>query len=171
MTPQPDDAPELLVLTTGGTIDKFYSTAGELEIAEPTVGPILEQAATNLRTRVRPVLAVDSLDMTEADREALAAAVAEAETPRIVITHGTDTMTETAEHLLARPEASDGKTIVLTGAMQPSAIRTTDAPFNVGAAVAAAQLLPAGIYVAMSGRVFPAGSVAKDRSRGVFVER
>lgn len=169
--PADDAAPDLLVLTTGGTIDKLYSTAGELEIREPTVGPILEQAATNLRIAVRGVLAVDSLDMTAEHRRTLTEAVAAAETPRIVITHGTDTMTETAEHLLAHPEAIAGKTVVLTGAMQPSCMRITDAPFNVGSAVTAAQLLDPGVYIAMSGRIFPAGTVAKDRARGVFVDR
>ena len=80
-------------------------------------------------------------------------------------------MPETSEFLRERPEAIKGKTIVLTGAMQPSCMRLTDAPFNLGAAVAAAQLLEPGVYISMSGRIFEAGSVAKDRSRGVFVAK
>lgn len=168
--PVPSTAEKVVVLTTGGTIDKYYSVAGELEIDQPTVGPILEQAATNLETEVRSVVAIDSLDMTDEHREVLAQALTDADERRVVVTHGTDTMPETADFLRQRPEAIEGKTIVLTGAMQPSCMRLTDAPFNVGAAVASAQLLEPGVYISMSGRIFEAGSVAKDRSRGVFVD-
>lgn len=163
--------PRVAVLATGGTIDKFYSVRGELEIEEPTVGPILDQAATNLETTVRSVVSIDSLDMTEEHRALLAAALQETAETSVVVTHGTDTMPETAEYLLARPEAVAGKTIVLTGAMQPSCMRATDAPFNLGAAVATAQLAAPGVYICMSGRIFPAGKVVKDRARGVFVDR
>ncbi|WP_051688014.1 MULTISPECIES: asparaginase [Micrococcales] len=169
--PIPSAADKILVLTTGGTIDKYYSVAGEMEIDEPTVGPILDQAATNLTTEVRSVVAIDSLDMTDSHRALIAEALAQTDARRIVITHGTDTMPETSEFLRERPEAIEGKTIVLTGAMQPSCMRLTDAPFNLGAAVASAQLLEPGVYISMSGRIFEAGSVAKDRSRGVFVSK
>ena len=170
MNPQNPTAstPHLTVLTTGGTIDKIYSVTGELEIGQPTVGAILE-AATNLSTTVRPVLAVDSLDMTDDDRQRLVEAVDAEPADRVVITHGTDTMPETARFLLERPDQIGQRTIVLTGAMQPSAMRVTDAPFNVGAAVTAAQLLPAGVYVCMSGRIFDGATVRKDRQRGIFL--
>lgn len=160
----------ITVLATGGTIDKFYSVAGNLEIDAPTAGPFLDQAATGVATEVRSVLAIDSLDMTDEHRAVLARAVAEAPARRLVITHGTDTMPETAAYLLARPEAVGGRTVVLTGAMQPSCMRVTDAPFNLGAAVTAVQLLEPGVYIAMSGRVFHAGAVVKDRERGVFLD-
>lgn len=167
--PAPDAAPHVSVLTTGGTIDKFYSVAGEMEIDQPTAGPILDLAATNLSTSVRPVLAVDSLDMTDEDRERLAEAISEEPAERVVITHGTDTMPETARFLLARPERIGRRTIVLTGAMQPSCMRATDAPFNLGAAVTAAQLLGPGVYIAMSGRIYDGARVRKDRALGVFL--
>ncbi|WP_178946189.1 asparaginase domain-containing protein [Kocuria sp. TGY1127_2] len=169
--PVPSHPEKVLVLTTGGTIDKFYSVAGELEIDKPTIGAILDQAATNVETEIRPVVAIDSLDMTDEHREQLVEALADAQERRIVITHGTDTMPETADYLRRSPAAIEGKTIVLTGAMQPSCMRLTDAPFNVGAAVASAQLLEPGVYISMSGRIFEAGAVSKDRSRGVFVDK
>ncbi|MCT1367676.1 asparaginase domain-containing protein [Kocuria sp. HSID16901] len=169
--PAPSAAEKVAILTTGGTFDKYYSVAGEMEIDEPTVGPILDLAATNLDTEVRSVVAIDSLDMTDEHRAQIAEALEETDARRVVITHGTDTMPETSEFLRERPEAIKGKTIVLTGAMQPSCMRLTDAPFNLGAAVAAAQLLEPGVYISMSGRIFEAGSVAKDRSRGVFVAK
>lgn len=169
--PAPSTAQPILVLTTGGTIDKYYSVAGELEIDEPTVGPILDQAATNVETEVRPVVAIDSLDMTDEHRAELVRALVDADASRVVVTHGTDTMPETAEYLARHEEAIAGRTIVLTGAMQPSCMRQTDAPFNLGSAVASVQLLGPGVYISMSGRIFEAGSVSKDRSRGVFVDK
>lgn len=164
-------APTITFLTTGGTIDKYYSVAGEMEIDEPTVGPILELAATNIPTEVRSVVAVDSLDMTSEHREQLVEAIRETEGEHVVVTHGTDTMPETAEFLLEHPEAIAGKRIVLVGAMQPSVMRWTDAPFNVGAALAAVQLVEPGVWISMSGRIFRGGEVAKDRTRGVFVDK
>lgn len=159
----------ITVLTTGGTIDKVYARSGELEIGPAAVAAILEQSHTGLEVTVSSVITKDSLDMTEQDRDVLAARVAEITDRRIVVTHGTDTMTETADRL-ARDGALADKTVVLTGAMQPAAMRDSDAHFNVGAALTAVQLLPAGVYICMSGRVFPAGTVTKDRSLGRFVD-
>jgi L-asparaginase len=108
----------------------------------------------------------DSLDLTEADRALIAAAARQAPEGRIVITHGTDTMTETAQVLAAEVP---GKTMVLTGALSPARFAETDAPFNLGMAFAAAQTCPAGVWIAMSGQVFDGLKVRKDREAGKFV--
>lgn len=155
---------QILVLATGGTIDKEYSIAGELEIGEPQARRILADVITPLEFVHEAVLRKDSLDINDADRAAIRAHVAASAHERILITHGTDTMTTTAEALTGIA----GKVIVLVGAMQPARMRDSDATFNLGLAVGAVQSLPAGVYIAMSGQVFPAGAVAKDRSVGVF---
>lgn len=164
----PSSSP-ITVLTTGGTIDKVYAKSGELEIGPAAVEAILERSHTGLEVTISSVITKDSLDMTDADRAALAERLARIPDRRVVVTHGTDTMTDTADQL-SRDSALAEKTVVLTGAMQPAAMRDSDAPFNVGAALLAVQLLPAGVYICMSGRVFPAGSVVKDRSLGQFVD-
>lgn len=167
-----DSTPSIVVLATGGTIDKRYSVAGDLEIGPPAIGTILEEAGAHLDLTIKPVLAKDSLELTDDDRELIAARVSELHrsgTRRILITHGTDTMTDTASHLRQQIGPGSGMTVVLTGAMQPAAMRLTDAPFNIGAALTAVQLLAPGIYLCMNGRVFPAGTVTKDRTRGRFI--
>ncbi|PPH14865.1 MULTISPECIES: asparaginase domain-containing protein [unclassified Rathayibacter] len=155
----------ILVLTTGGTVDKEYSLAGELEIGAPMVPRLLSPVLTTLEFRVEEVLAKDSLELDDADRALIRERVLAAEEDRIVLTHGTDTMTATAEALGVVRD----RVVVLTGAMQPARMLDSDAAFNLGTAVAAVQLLPPGVYLAMSGRVLPAGSVVKDRSIGVFL--
>jgi len=155
----------ILVLTTGGTIDKEYSLAGELEIGAPTIPRLLEPVLSTLEFRVEEVLRKDSLDLDDADRALIRERVLSAEEDRIVVTHGTDTMTLTAEALGVVRD----RVVVLTGAMQPARMRDSDAAFNLGAAVAAVQLLPPGVYLAMSGRVLPAGAVVKDRAAGIFL--
>ncbi|QHC67955.1 L-asparaginase [Rathayibacter sp. VKM Ac-2759] len=155
----------ILLLTTGGTIDKEYSLAGELEIGEPTAPRLLEPVLSTLEFRIERILAKDSLDLDDEDRALLRDRVLSAEEDRIVITHGTDTMTASAEAIGTVRD----RVVVLTGAMQPARMRDSDASFNLGAAVAAVQLLPPGVYIAMSGRVLPAGSVVKDRAAGVFL--
>lgn len=155
---------QILVLATGGTIDKEYSIAGELEIGEPQAPRILADVITPLEFVHESVLRKDSLDIDDADRAAISAHVEASAHERILITHGTDTMTTTAEALASIPD----RVIVLVGAMQPARMRDSDAAFNLGLAVGAVQSLPAGVYIAMSGQVFPAGAVAKDRAAGVF---
>ena len=157
----------IVILTTGGTIDKIYTLAGELEIGPPLVEEILEPVVTTVPIVVEPVLSKDSLELTGEDREALARAVARSGARRIVITHGTDTMALTAEHLLR--DAPADATIVLTGALQPASMSRSDAAFNLGFAVAAAQTSPPGVYVAMGARILPAGGVVKDRRTGAFL--
>lgn len=161
--------PHIHVVTTGGTIDKVYSLAGELEIGAPAVTALLSPVLTDNTYDVTPALAVDSLDMTDADRAALCAAIDGLPGRLVVVTHGTDTMPETAAFLDAHLAATD-QTVVLTGAMQPAAMATSDAAYNLGAAMTAVQLVPAGVHIVMSGRVFAAGQVAKDTERGIFVD-
>jgi L-asparaginase len=122
----------LLVLTTGGTIDKVYFDAlSEYEVGEPTVPHVFREAGVTLAWRLEPVFRKDSLEMTDADRAALRKRCQEAPEPRILITHGTDTMCETAEALAGIA----GKTVVLTGALAPARFRVTDAVFNLGLAL------------------------------------
>ena len=157
------------LLATGGTIDKVYDLAGDLVIGPPSATALLAPVLTDLEITVESVLAVDSLEMTDDDRRLLLAHIETLDAERIVITHGTDTMTYTAE-FLAR-ELTPGRVVVLTGAMQPASMAVSDAAFNLGTAIAYAQSLSPGVHIAMSGRCFAAGGVTKDRARGVFVER
>jgi L-asparaginase len=157
------------VLTTGGTIDKVYGISGELEVGAPAFSSLVAPVLTDLTYEVEEVLAIDSLDMTDSDRALICDAVERVRGSLVLITHGTDTMAETATYLRTHLSPSD-KVVVLTGAMQPASMRSTDAAYNLGAATAAVQLLPPGVHIAMSGRVFPADRVAKDVQRGVFVD-
>lgn len=155
----------LLVLTTGGTIDKVYFDASsEYEIGEPTVPLVFRESGVGLEWRLEPLLRKDSLEMTDGDRAEIRRACAEAPEEKILITHGTDTMSATAEALTGLP----GKTIVLTGALAPARFRVTDAIFNLGLALGAVQSLPPGVYLAMNGTIFPAGKVRKNREAGRF---
>ena len=155
----------VLVLTTGGTIDKVYFDASsEYEIGEPTVPHVFREAGVALEWRLHSLLKKDSLEMTDEDRIAIRKACEEAPESRILITHGTDTMSVTAEALVGIPE----KTIVLTGALAPARFRVTDAIFNLGLALGAVQSLPPGVYLAMNGTIFPAGKVRKNREAGRF---
>ncbi len=156
----------ILVLTTGGTIDKAYFDAlSEYQIVESGIPALIEQARVALPIRVMELMRKDSLELTEADRALIAAAVREAPETRVVITHGTDTMTETAKALADIV----GKTVVLTGALSPARFAETDAPFNLGMAFATAQIAAPGVWIAMSGQVFDGLKVRKDRAAGKFV--
>lgn len=161
------NAEKVTILTTGGTFDKVYSVAGELEIGEPSVPELLSYVLTDTDFEVTSVLKLDSLDMTDADRAVLTDALDAVQGDRVIITHGTDTMPETARYLQEHADVGQ-KVVVLTGAMQPASMRKSDAGFNLGAAVAALNLLEPGVYISMSGRIFPASSVRKDRARGIF---
>ncbi len=152
-------------LTTGGTIDKIYFDAkSSFEIGDSQVRHILTEGLVQFDYDIVALLQKDSLDMTDADRRMIRAYIRDDDADRYVITHGTDTMTETAEALAGL----DGRTIVLTGALSPARFRSTDAVFNVGMAVAAVQVAPPGVYIAMSGQVFPAGEVRKNPARNRF---
>ncbi|WP_111496964.1 MULTISPECIES: asparaginase domain-containing protein [Marinobacter] len=155
----------LLVLTTGGTIDKIYFDAkSEFSIGDSEFADIAALAQVSMPYRVESVMRKDSLDMTDADRQAIRAAVEAAPERRILITHGTDTMVDTARVLADLPD----RIIVLTGAMQPSRMRVTDAPFNVGFALGALQSLASGVYIAMSGQILNPHHARKNRAAGRF---
>ena len=157
----------ILVLTTGGTIDKAYFDAlSEYQIVESGIPDLLKVARVALPLRVVELMRKDSLELTEADRSLIASAAREAPEGRIVVTHGTDTMTETAKVLAAEVP---GKTVVLTGALSPARFAETDAHFNLGMAFATAQVAAPGVYIAMSGEVFDGLKVRKDRAAGKFV--
>ncbi len=159
--------PAILVLTTGGTIDKNYFDAlSEYQIVDSGIPALLKEARVALPFRVVEVLRKDSLEFTDADRGLIAQAAREAPETQIVITHGTDTMTETAKVLAA---GVPGKTIVLTGALSPARFAETDAGFNLGMAFATAQVAAPGVWIAMSGQVFDGLKVRKDRAAGRFV--
>ena len=155
----------ILILTTGGTIDKVYFDASsDYEVGEPTVPHVFREAGVTLAWRLESLFRKDSLEFTDADRAAVRHACAAAPESRILITHGTDTMVETAAVLTDIP----GKTIVLTGALAPARFRVTDAVFNLGLALGAVQSKPPGVWLAMNGTVFAAGSVRKNRTAGRF---
>jgi L-asparaginase len=156
------------LFVTGGTFDKEYDEIGGRLFFEDTHLPqMLEMGRCRVEVRVRTLMMVDSLEMTEAERELVAHNCTDAPERNIVITHGTDTMVETARTLAAKVT---GKTVVLTGAMIPIAFGSSDGLFNLGGAIAAAQVLPPGVYITMNGRVFPWDRVRKNRSTGVFEE-
>ena len=152
-------------ITTGGTIDKVYFDAlSQFEIGDSQIKHILSDGLAEFGYEVVPLLQKDSLDMTDEDRSKLHDLVAADDAERYVITHGTDTMPETAEALADL----EGKTIVLTGSLSPARFKSTDAIFNVGMAVAAVQVAAPGVYIAMNGQVFSAGNVRKNRAENKF---
>jgi len=158
------------IITVGGTIDKVYAPAGaahgnsDYDVAAPAVIDILARVNPRLEVEVTPLLSKDSLDMRDLDRETLVTAVKASSAQQIVITHGTDTMIKTGQALTA----ITGKTLVLTGAMRPALFRDSDADFNLGAAVTAAQIMPEGVYLCMNGRIFDIDSVSKNHLKQQF---
>lgn len=153
------------VIATGGTIDKVYfDAASQYDVGDPQVEPLFKDANVTFEYTVESVLQKDSLNLTDTDRALIRERVKAAPEKLILITHGTDTMTQTAAVLT---ELRD-KVIVLTGAMQPARFRQSDALFNLGCAVGALQLLPPGVYIAMNGQVHPAAEVKKNRAQSRF---
>jgi len=156
---------QIRFITTGGTIDKVYFDAlSQFEVGESPLAHMLTEGLVEFEYDIVPLLQKDSLEVTDEDRQQLRDYIAADNADRYVITHGTDTMPQTAELLTGL----DGKTIVLTGALTPARFRTTDAVFNVGMAVAAVQVCAPGVYIAMNGQVFPAGAVRKNRDENRF---
>jgi L-asparaginase len=156
------------VFVTGGTFDKEYDElSGRLYFKDTHLDEMLRLARCRIEVAVATLLMKDSLELTDADRAAIVERCRAAAEARIVITHGTDTMAETARAL---HEARTGKTVVLTGAMIPYAFGSSDGLFNLGSALSFAQVLPPGVYVAMNGRVFPGDRVRKNRESGIFEE-
>lgn len=156
---------ELLVVTTGGTIDKVYfDDKSDFQVGEPQIGRILEELGVAFRFRVIPILRKDSLHIDDADRELLRATIAAQPARHVLVTHGTDTMVETARALASLGD----RTIVLTGALNPARFRGSDAEFNIGTAVGAVQSLPPGVYIAMNGRIWDPLKVRKNVAANRF---
>ena len=157
------------IIVTGGTFDKRYDPIkGELTFSDTHLPAMLEQARVKMPLATDIRLLIDSLQMTDAHREEVLKACRESPEPSIVVVHGTDTMVQTARVV---GEARLDKTIVFTGAMVPFSVQGSDAPFNLGFALAAALTLPPGAYVAMNARIFSWDHVEKDRADGVFKEK
>jgi L-asparaginase len=157
------------LFVTGGTFDKEYDElGGRLYFKDSHVPEMLRLGRCALAVEMRTLMMIDSLEMTDDDRTLILASCQACQEDRIVITHGTDTMEQTARTL---GEAALKKTIVLTGAMIPYAFGSSDGLFNLGAALAFAQTLPFGVYVAMNGRMFHWDNVQKDKRTGEFRER
>ena len=150
---------QLCIVTTGGTIDKIYfDDKSDFQVGEPQIGRILDELGVAFRYSVIPILRKDSLHLDDADRELLRTTIAAQPARHVLVTHGTDSMVETAKVLASIP----GKTIVLTGALNPARFRGSDAEFNIGTAVGAVQSLPAGVYIAMNGRIWDPAKVRKN---------
>jgi L-asparaginase len=154
------------IFVTGGTFDKEYDEIhGRLFFKDTHVGEMLKLGRSRVDVSVRTLMMIDSLDMTDADRQLIVSNCRQCDEPRIVITHGTDTMVDTARALA---DAALGKTVVLTGAMIPYAFGSSDGLFNLGSALSFAQVLPPGVFVAMNGMAFHWDRVRKNTQTGFF---
>jgi L-asparaginase len=158
---------KIKIYTVGGTIDKVYfDRKSTYEVGEPKIGEILKEANVNLEYEISSILHKDSLDMTDEDRQLIFDEIASDEHRHIVLTHGTDTMIQTAKKLKTIPD----KIIVLTGAMEPARFKYSDAEFNIGCAVAAVQVLTPGVYITMNGRIFDPDRIKKNLEQNWFEE-
>lgn len=156
---------KLQFFSAGGTIDKVYFDAkSTFEVGQPQLLELLREANYTGDYEFEALVSKDSLDLTDEDRQMIAQAVRQSPLERVVITHGTDTMIETARLIDQIP----GKTVVLTGSLQPARFKTTDAAFNLGSAIAAVQLLPAGAYIVMNGQIFKPEHCRKNRQANRF---
>ena len=154
------------IFVTGGTFDKTYDELrGRLAFADTHLPEMLRLGRSRVDVTIRTLMMIDSLDMTEADRELIVRNCAQCEESRIVVTHGTDTMVETARAIAS---GVAGKTVVLTGAMIPYAFGSSDGLFNLGSALSFAQVLPPGVFIAMNGQHFTWDRVKKNKKTGVF---
>jgi len=157
------------ILVTGGTFDKEYNElSGSLAFKETHLPEMLRLGRCRVDVAIATLMMIDSLDMTDTGRAAIVAECSRVKESRILITHGTDTMVETARALARVFPAGAAKTIVLTGAMVPYAFGSSDGLFNLGSALSFVQVLPAGVYIAMNGRYFPSDRVRKNKDTGVF---
>jgi len=156
---------KLLIVTTGGTIDKtYFDDMSDYQIGEPLIGQILKQLQVGFKFKVKALMRKDSLHVTEEDRLNIRKEIAASDSSHVLITHGTDTMVKTALVLADIP----GKTMVLTGALNPARFRDSDAVFNIGCAVGALQALPQGVWIAMNGCIWDPHKVQKNRAKNRF---
>jgi len=159
---------KLAIISTGGTIDKVYFDAkSDYHIGDPQIKVILDRVGATFDYHVTEVFHKDSLDITVEDRLVIADSINKSDASFVIVTHGTDTMVETAMLL---KENLNGKTIVLVGSLTPARFRETDAEFNIGVAVGAVQSLPTGVYIAMNGQIFNPEAVRKNRAANRFEE-
>jgi L-asparaginase len=159
------------IFVTGGTFDKKYNELnGSLSFEDTHLPEMLRLGRSRVEVSVRTLMMIDSLEMTDADRALIVEQCRQAGESRLLITHGTDTMVETASALASALHPASGKTIVLTGAMIPYAFGSSDGLFNLGSALSFVQVLPPGVYIAMNGRYFQWDRVKKNRESGVFEE-
>ena len=155
----------LTIVATGGTIDKIYfDDKSTFQIGAPQIGEILEALGVAFSFDVVPVMRKDSLHIDDTDRAQMRAAIEKQTHRHILVTHGTDTMVETAQALAGLA----GKVVVLTGALNPALFKGSDAVFNIGCAVGAVQTLPDGVYIAMNGRIWDPSRVRKNRDANRF---
>ncbi len=162
-------AQDLRIITTGGTFDKQYDAlSGELTFRESQLPRILNQSRCSLTVHLEGPLAVDSLFMTEDQRQEIAQTCVHSAEDTIIIVHGTDTMVQTAQVIAKALGEGNTKTVILTGAMIPYSLEGSDAVFNLGCAITAAQLLPVGVYITMSGKIFSWDNCRKNKERGIF---
>jgi len=158
---------EIEIITIGGTIDKIYFDAkSSFEVGEPQIGDLLRDANLTIDYQITPLLRKDSLDLDNSDRQLIKKTVQGSMSENVVITHGTDTMIKTAQYLFGIA----GKTIVLTGSMQPARFRFSDAVYNIATAITAVQLLPEGVWIAMNGRLFDPKKAQKNIEMNRFEE-
>ncbi|MDP1697247.1 MAG: asparaginase domain-containing protein [Xanthomonadaceae bacterium] len=156
---------ELCIVTTGGTIDKIYfDDKSDFQVGEPQIGRILQELGVAFRFNVIPILRKDSLHLTDDDRELIRDTIGAQTAKHVLVTHGSDSMVATAKVLASIAD----KTIVITGALNPARFRGSDAEFNIGTAVGAVQCLPAGVYIAMNGRIWNPEKVRKNVSANRF---
>jgi L-asparaginase len=159
---------KIRIFVTGGTFDKEYDMInGQLYFNETHIPEMLRLGRCTLDVEIRTLMMIDSLDMTDADRQIIINQCKNCDEKNIIITHGTDTMAITAEQLQA---AGIEKTIVITGALIPYKFGSSDGFFNLGSALSFVQTLPHGVYVVMNGRYFKAGNVQKNKKTGYFEE-
>ncbi len=164
-----DHMATIRVFVTGGTFDKEYNElTGSLAFKETHLPEMLRLGRSRVDVSIRTLMMIDSLEMTAGDRSLIVEQCRQAAESRVLITHGTDTMVETARALASAFPSTGSKTIVLTGAMIPYAFGSSDGLFNLGSALSFVQVLPAGVYIAMNGRCFNWDRVRKNRESGVF---
>ena len=156
---------KLLIITTGGTIDKIYfDDMSDYQIGEPLIGQILKQLQVGFKFKVKALMRKDSLHVTDEDRQSIRSEIVASDASHVLVTHGTDSMVKTALVLADIP----GKIMVLTGALNPARFRDSDAVFNIGCAVGALHALPEGVWIAMNGCIWDPLKVKKNRAKNRF---
>lgn len=156
---------KIVFYTAGGTIDKIYFDAkSKYEVGESILGEMLREGNVSFEYERKVIMQKDSLDLDDRDRDKIHGSIEQEENRYVILTHGTDTMVTTAQHLVGIKD----KIVVLTGAISPARFRSSDAAFNIACAIGAVQTLPDGIYICMNGRIFSPDNVVKNREKGIF---